>query len=110
MSIKLQNFLESQAENAGPKWHTVEVSEGKNFDVELHPPDFQDRIRDAERGYCSLKRITAHVRNWRNVLDEDGEELPFSHRALLAVCEVSPIVLRSIIEAVDGLYDLSPAK
>jgi hypothetical protein len=86
MSVK---FLARQY--VEPKWYPVELGPDATIEIALARPTLEEQLKaigetDSYRGYSLLSAI----KDWRGVVDENDQPVPYSWAALNQLCTAYP--------------------
>lgn len=78
-------------------WELVELGEAGSFEVFVSRAKWGDLLADSEtfQGF-SERRLKAVITDWRGLIDENGEAVPFSHEMLIELCEAHPLAFQRL--------------
>lgn len=106
MSVRLPKSFVS-----GSKWHSIDLSGGQVLEIEVRRPTFEEQVAalaaNSQAGY-QRARLTSMITNWRGVVDDAGQDLPYSWPNLEALMSVYPQSLRHILTAVNDAWVTLP--
>ena len=87
------------------RWETIDLGEAGAFEVRVRKPTWGDMLADSEAftGYAE-RRMQVAIAEWRGLVDERGAAVPFSHAALVRLCEASPAVFQRLAALASRLF------
>ena len=87
---------------SGPRFHTIDFGDGVTIDVGFSQPTLEEQLRALEntndltyRGYG----LASAIRDWRGVIDENGNPVPYSWTALNQLCTSYPNAVFALLAA-----------
>lgn len=94
-----------------PAWHPVDLGEGQSFEVRIRPAVWGDLIRDeatliaemqrrVPEGSSESERVKHLVMDWRGVVDNAGDPVPYTFERLQLLCSQHPRTFLKILTLV----------
>lgn len=106
-------------------WETIEAG-GDSFELLFRPPSFDARLAESAEYFdfagaaqVSLAevvtrrrkaRLAAMVTDWRGVIDEAGDAVPFSLAALETLLSQIPAAIPAVVDLLAKHWDSAPPK
>lgn len=101
MAVKLKSMTKPD------DWRKVDLYGGQDIEVLVRRPEFLDQLaawsaQSRDEGWIS--RIKSTVIDWRGVLDESDQPVPFSFDMLQALLSQYPQATRQILDIVADMW------
>lgn len=76
-----------------PRWFTVDLGDGDTIEILMSPPTLEQQLRALDQtqglGYQAYA-ISSAICEWRGVIDEKGQVVPYTWTALNSLCTIYP--------------------
>lgn len=92
-------------QSAAGSWESVNLGEAGSFEVFVGRPKWGEMLADSEsfQGFAE-SRIRAVITDWRGLVDESGEPVPFTHENLIQLCESHPLAFQRLAALASGMF------
>jgi hypothetical protein len=85
MAVKLVS-----SEHYQPKWFPLELADGEAIEIALNRPNLEvqlQTLQDLRGGSYQAYQLGSTIADWRGVVDEAGEPVPYSWPSLNQLCQ-----------------------
>lgn len=92
----------------GPVWKSVELGADATIQVAIKRPTLNDQLAalaDINSLTSQSFKLRASICDWRDVMDIDGQPVPFTWQALSELCVSYPTAIWALIDAVRAVLD-----
>lgn len=87
------------------EWIEVDLGDVGKISLQIRRPTYAELVECVGEESAVAYRLRRNVVGWAGVLNEKGEEIPFSHESFATLCEAFPRVMVAAAIACHKAYE-----